>query len=89
MKLTGLECPSCGAKLSVNEQNPTQAVCEYCGSTFAVEWDHDQAYFDRSGQDKTPKTPEKRLGERRMETQYAGIGVGSRLFDSSQGSADL
>ena len=59
MKLTGLECPSCGAKLSVNEQNPTQAVCEYCGSTFAVEWDHDQAYFDRSGQDKTPKTPEK------------------------------
>lgn len=55
MKIEELQCPSCGAKLSIDKKNPKLAVCEYCNSQFAIEWDKEQAYFDRGTDFQKPK----------------------------------
>ena len=59
MKILDLECPSCGAKLTIDEKNPSIAVCEYCNSHYALEWDREQAYFHKGINYTTPKAPEQ------------------------------
>lgn len=59
MKILDLECPSCGAKLTIDEKNPSIAVCEYCNSHFALEWDREQAYFHKGINYTAPKAPEQ------------------------------
>lgn len=39
MKITNLQCPSCGGKLEPMKNNPKIVVCEYCKSQFLVEED--------------------------------------------------
>ncbi len=39
MKITNLECPSCGGRLKPMEGNPQIMVCEYCNSQFVIEDD--------------------------------------------------
>ncbi len=39
MKITNLECPSCGGRLKPMEGNDRIMVCEYCNSQFVVEDD--------------------------------------------------
>ncbi|MCM1134918.1 MAG: hypothetical protein NC400_05010, partial [Clostridium sp.] len=58
MKISELQCPSCGGKLKVDEKNPSIATCEYCNSQYALEWDKDEAYFNRSINYTVPKAPE-------------------------------
>ncbi len=55
MKIEELQCPSCGAKLSIDQKNPKMAVCEYCNSQYAIEWDKEQAYFNRGNSPQIPK----------------------------------
>lgn len=65
MKIVELQCPSCGAKLSIDEKNPNMAVCEYCNSRYAIEWNKDQAYFNQGINYQIPKEPvpeEKKTG---------------------------
>ncbi len=59
MKILDLECPSCGAKLTIDEKNPSIAVCEYCNSHFALAWDREQAYFHKGINYTAPKAPEQ------------------------------
>ncbi len=40
MKITELKCPSCGAKLKVDENNQNFADCVYCNNRFALEWEN-------------------------------------------------
>lgn len=39
MKITNLECPSCGGKLKPMAGNPQIMICEYCGNQCMVEQD--------------------------------------------------
>lgn len=39
MKITNLQCPSCGGKLVPMEKNPKIVVCEFCNSEFVLEED--------------------------------------------------
>lgn len=55
MKIEELQCPSCGAKLSIDQKNPKMAVCEYCNSQYAIEWDKEQAYFNKGTSPQIPK----------------------------------
>lgn len=57
MKIVELKCPSCGGKLKIDEKNPNIAICEYCSLQHAIEWDRDQAYFDRRINYQVPKAP--------------------------------
>ena len=65
MKIVELQCPSCGAKLSIDEKNPNRAVCEYCNSQYAIEWNNNQAYFNQGTSSQMPKeiwTDKKQTG---------------------------
>ena len=44
MKITNLQCPSCGGKLEPMKNNPKIVVCEYCKSQFMVEEDQPVNY---------------------------------------------
>lgn len=44
MKITNLQCPSCGGKLEPMKSNPKIVVCEYCKSQFMVEEDQPVNY---------------------------------------------
>ena len=39
MKITNLQCPSCGGKLEPMKDNPKIVVCEYCKSQYVLEED--------------------------------------------------
>lgn len=39
MKITNLECPSCGGRLKPMKDHPQMMICEYCNSQFVVEDD--------------------------------------------------
>lgn len=43
MKITKLKCPACGGDLKIDNEHQNFAVCEYCNSSFALEWDHEKA----------------------------------------------
>lgn len=78
MKIVGLQCPSCGAELKIDKKNPNVAVCEYCESKYAIEWNREQAYFNRRIAAEIP-TEQKKTGWEyygwKRGLLLAGIGI--------------
>lgn len=64
MKITELKCPSCGGDLKIEKENKNFAVCEYCSTSFALEWEHREAApTSRVNYEIPPKPPvQKRSG---------------------------
>ena len=61
MKITNLECPSCGGRLKPMEGNSRILVCEYCGHQFVMEDDrpinyHIHQYSPGAKQGDTDRT---------------------------------
>ncbi len=48
MKITELQCPVCGGQLTINENNPLLAVCKYCNTPIALEWENEQPHFTKN-----------------------------------------
>ena len=42
MKITELKCPACGGDLKIDKEHKNFATCEYCNSSFALEWEHEK-----------------------------------------------
>lgn len=81
MKISELECPSCGGKLTIDEKNPSIAVCEYCNSRYALEWDDKaQASFKGSATYTDFKAPEGAGGARQGENGKKAVLIGGCLL---------
>lgn len=63
MKILDLECPSCGAKLTIDEKNPSIAICEYCNSRYSLEWDKERASFNENGASHRPPEMQRGTGQ--------------------------
>lgn len=42
MKITELKCPACGGDLKIDKDHKNFATCEYCNSSFALEWEQEK-----------------------------------------------
>lgn len=57
MKITELKCPACGGDLKIEKGNKNFAVCEYCNTSFALEWEHEEAILTRRINYEVPRQP--------------------------------
>lgn len=76
MKITNLECPSCGGRLSPMEGNSKIMVCEYCNSQFVIEDDRPIHYHIHP-------SSEVQLKEVKAERHWTGplaIGIMAAAF---------
>lgn len=63
MKVLDLECPSCGAKLTIDEKNPSIAICEYCNSRYGLEWEKERASFNENSASRRPPEMQRGTGQ--------------------------
>ncbi len=57
MKITELKCPACGGDLKIDKENKNFAVCEYCNTSFALEWEHEEATLTGRIHYEVPQKP--------------------------------
>lgn len=77
MKITNLQCPSCGGKLVPMEKNPKIVVCEFCNSEFMLE--EDQTINYHIHQYPEGPAPSAALGGRGKNTTREDSSVGPVL----------
>lgn len=44
MKIIKMQCPSCRAQLEIDSENRNYAFCQYCGTKFWIENEHDTTH---------------------------------------------
>ena len=70
MKIVDLQCPNCGARLSVVDG---MYVCNSCGTTTAIDYDDSDVEYERlktlAEQEEKQRAHEKEMLERQFELQ--------------------
>ena len=57
VRLEEIKCPSCGATLTIPENNTKVIKCEYCGSEFVVNMEQEQRTAPPPRPDWVPMQP--------------------------------
>lgn len=95
MKITELKCPACNATLTIDEDNPNMAICEYCKSRYVLEREGNDAWLSDSARpspvpmpstyQSTPVPARKSSGNGIMVA--VGLGILVLAFGAMAGSA--
>lgn len=71
MKLTELKCPACQGPLTLDNNRPDRAVCEYCGTEYLIEREGDSYGFQDGSRAYTRKIDYTPLKEKeRMAAEF-------------------